>query len=507
MKKSIGLSCVALAAAISVGCGASDRSGDPSGPGAGGGGGSSGSSGSSGGGGSSGSSGATTPPGPAGDNARIRVVHASSDAPAVDIYAAGVATPLARGLSYGDTSAYLDVPAATYQIELRVSPSTASDLPVFVSPPITLVKGSIQMIAAAGLAGSKTAGDKLRLLAFDDGPAPIGLGKARLRIVHASADAPTVGIDVANDDPSKPELPGLARFADQGGVELPADTELQVGIDAGGSRVTAFSVPKLPNGQALTVFATGLVSKLPRDAAGFALLVVGPNGTVGFLKQNPIVYALHAGVDAPEVDVCAGGARIIDDLAFGKIAGPLQVPVGDVKLDIFAHSAGAGCPTTPPAASAKLTGLTAGERYLAIATGYLAPPSGGQPFGVLAFSDGFTADAAATRARVIHASPNAPTVDVGPFAGSTVTPAVRALAFGKSSDAAGLALPPPMLDLGITPADENTTIVGKYGVPTPAGTRAFVVAAGALGHGTRPLRLAVIDTSPTPWTVSHVFSH
>ncbi len=504
MKKSIGVSFVALLATFAFGCSSqSGPSSDPSGNGTGGGGG--GGASSSGGGGASSSGGSVTPP--TGEVARIRVVHASPDAPAVDVYAVGVAQPLLKGLSYGDTSAYLDVPAGAYQIELRASPSTANDLPVFSAGPLDLKKGTISMIAAAGLAGSKTATDKLRLLAFDEMPAAIGLGKARLRLVHASPDAPTVGIDVGNDDPTKPELASLARFADQGGVELPADTELQVGVDASGARVTAFSVPKLPNGQAFTVFATGLVAKSARDAAGFALLVVGPNGTVGFLKQNPIVYALHAGVDAPAVDVCAGGARVIDNLAFGKIAGPLQVPVGDLALSIFAHADGTGCPSTPAAASAKLAGLAAGERYLGIATGYLAPPSGGQPFGLLAFSDGFAADAASTRARVVHASPNAPTVDVGPVASGTVTPAVRALAFGKASDSAGLALPPPLLDIGITPADENTTIVGNYGVPTPAGTRAFVIAMGALGHSTRPLRLAVIDTAPTPWTVSHIFTH
>jgi hypothetical protein len=502
MKKSIGLSVAALSAIFAMGCSASDgsKSGDGQGPGAGGGGGATSSSGGAGGAGGGG----VTPP--AGDMARIRVVHASPDAPAVDVYAVGVAQPLFKGLSYGDTSASLDVPAGAYSIELRASPSTASDLPVFSAGPFDLKKGSIQMVAAVGLAASKTAGDKLRLLAFDEAPAPVGLGKTRVRLVHASPDAPTVGIDVGNDDPMKPELASLARFADQGGVELPSDADLQVGIDADGARVTAFSLPKLPNGQALTVFATGLVAKLPREQAAFALLVVGPSGTIGFLKQNPFLYALHAGVDAPAVDVCAGGGKVIDDLAFGKLAGPLQVPAGDLVLELHAHVDGASCPAGAPAASAKLTGLLAGERYLGIATGYLAPAANQPSFGVLAFADGFAADAAATRARVIHASPNAPTVDVGPLAGGTVTPAVRALAFGKASDATGLALPPPMLDVGITPADANTTIVGNYGVPTPAGTRAFVVAAGALGHSTRPLRLAIIDTAPTPWTVSHVFT-
>jgi hypothetical protein len=139
--------------------------------------------------------------------------------------------------------------------------------------------------------------------------------------------------------------------------------------------------------------------------------------------------------------------------------------------------------------------------------GIARPPSGGQAFGVLAFAEGFADDAANARARVVHASPNAPTVDVGPVNGGTVTPAVTALEFGKASDADGLVLPPPLVTLGITPADENTELVGNYNVPTPAGVRAFAIAAGAVGHATRPLRLALVNTAATPWTVSHVFSH
>jgi hypothetical protein len=489
-----------IAALLVVGCSAKSGGddGSPAGQGQGGG---SGNNGGNGGGG-----GGTQPPA-SGDTAKIRVIHASPDAPKVDVYVEGNAKPILEGLAYGDTSAYLEVPVGAYNVQLRASPSTASDLVAYQTGALTLAKGSRTSAIAAGLLASKDAGDRFRVLALAEQDAPIGLGKARVRVVHASPDAPSVGIDLGDDAPASPEIPSLARFADQSGVELPSDTSLQIGIDAGGKRVTAFTTPSLPNGADLTVIATGLLGKLPRDPAGFALLAVGPNGTVGFIKQNPIVYVLHAGVDAPEVDLCAGGAKVADDLVFGKIAGPLQIPAAPIAIDIHAHAAGAACPAGAPAFTAKFDALTAGERYLAIATGYLTPPSGGQPFGVLAFPEGFADDASNARARVVHASPNAPTVDVGPVTGGTITPVVQALEFGKASGADGYALPPPLADLGITPADENTQLVGNYNVPTPAGVRAFAIAAGAVGHATRPLRLAVVNTAPTPWTVSHVFSH
>src|SRR5262249_11842132 len=157
---------------------------------------------------------------------------------------------------------------------------------------------------------SHDAADRFRVLALPETAASIGLGKARVRVVHASPDAPSVGIDVGDDAPANPEIASLARFADQAGVELAPDTALPIGIDARGKRVTAFTTPNLPNGADLTIIATGLLGRLPRDPSGFALLAVGPNGSVGFIKQNPYVYVLHGGVDAPDVDLCAGGAKI-----------------------------------------------------------------------------------------------------------------------------------------------------------------------------------------------------
>src|SRR4051794_13763919 len=51
-----------------------------------------------------------------GDTSRLRVVHASPDAPRVDVYAEGVVDPIVKGIAYGDTSATLDLPAGTYNV-------------------------------------------------------------------------------------------------------------------------------------------------------------------------------------------------------------------------------------------------------------------------------------------------------------------------------------------------------------------------------------------------------
>jgi hypothetical protein len=178
-----------------------------------------------------------------------------------------------------------------------------------------------------------------------------------------------------------------------------------------------------------------------------------------------------------------------------------------LKLRIFGANAD---PKGTPVAEPMFDDLQAGERYLSIATGYLAPPAGGQPFQVLAFAESFDlADAQNSRARVVHASPNAPAVDVGPYnaTSATITPAISNLAFGKASAGEGASLPPQSLLVGVTPAGSEDNVVARFTLPTPAGARSFVVAAGVLGHSTRPFRLAIVDTSKAPWKVSHVFAH
>jgi hypothetical protein len=442
------------------------------------------------------------------NQAQVRVVHASADAPKVDVYAKGVATPLLTGVQYGDASQYLKVDPGTYEIELRASPSKDTDPVAYSTGPLTIPAGAKITAVAAGLLSSKKPDEAFRVIALPEGFTGGGAGKALVRIVHASADAPTVDIDVGNDDPKKPELPGLARFADSGaaGVALPSGAPLQVGIDAGGARVTAFTTPALPDGAEIFVIATGLLGNLPREAAGFSLLAVGPTGALGFLKQNPTVYALHDSPDAPAVDLFVGDAELADDLAFGALSAPIQVPPATYTIDFFAHTPGAQKPAGSPAASAPTGALEAGERYLAIATGFLAPKGNNPKFQLAAFKEGFALDDAAKgRVRAIHASPDAPAVDIGVVNGKSINPVlIPNLAFPNSTPEDGLSVAPATVPLGITPTGANSTIVASFDVPITAGLRAFGVAAGALAPaGAQPgFRLFVIDTKASPWTLA-----
>ncbi len=456
--------------------------------------------------------------------ASIRVVHAAPDAPKVDIWVQGGTAPVITGLAYQQASPYLSVPAGSYTFVVKANPSTASSPAVYTTSALSLVAGQSVTAIAAGLVGSTDASSSFRILAEVEGFTAPTSGDASVVVVHAGADAPSVGIDPGNADPSAPAVATLARFASTPatGVSLPAGQSLQVGIDpagGGSAPLTAFTTPALTAGDDLFVIATGLLGKLPRDPEGFGLLVVDHAGVVGFLQQNPFVYALHDSPGAPTVDLYTGTTRLAAGLSFGNLSAPIQVPPSTTGYPLSVYVAGEG-PASNDAGTAAAAGpftspaLVAGQEYLVIATGFLpsVKPNGNtNAFQLDAFQEGFTlTDAANAYLTVIHGSPDAPAVDVGVVASGKITqPAlISNLAFpSATTPATGLQVAPSSLVLGVaantTPA--TTTPIETFAVTTTAGERAFVVAAGSLtGVGGNPFELIAINTGVSPWTATAV---
>ncbi len=438
------------------------------------------------------------------EGAAIRVVHASPDAPAVDIYAAGSTTALFTNVAYGEVTSYKETDADTVQIQLRPAGASPTSPPVYTTGNLAVAEDSKITAIAAGLLGSTAPADRFRVLALVEGFAAPGTS-ARVRIVHAGADAPTVALDVAND--GTPEITDFARFEETGpaGVELPAGIPIAIGIWAGSplARVTAFTTPALPAGGELFVIATGLLPRLPRETEGFSLLAVGPTGAIGFIKQDPVLFALHASPDAPAVDIGPSGTSVslVTDLTFAEISTPVQLKPGTYTLDFRAAG------TTTVAATATTPALAAGERYLAVATGFLAPETGEAAFQLVPLADEFDLELVTPVLRVAHESPDAPAVDVGTMTGSVFTPLApfSNLAFPATSAAAGTPLPAAPLVIGIAPTG-TTTPVATFNVTTAGGMRAVAVAAGALTPriGDQSFRLLIVQTAVYPWTVAAV---
>ncbi|MEZ4366157.1 MAG: DUF4397 domain-containing protein [Kofleriaceae bacterium] len=435
--------------------------------------------------------------------ARFRVVHASPDAPAVDIHIEGSTTPLVSNLSYGEASPFLGVEPGTYNFQVR--PTGRIDEPLYETGPLTVELGADVTAIATGLLASSEADDRFRILALKADFADPGTG-ARVRVVHASPDAPTVGVDVGDDAPGQPELDGLARFADSGGpgVALPGDEALVLGITAGGARVTSFSLPALGAGSELLVLAAGRVAAAPDAADGFALIAVDDDGIVATFRQDPIVYALHEVSDAGAVDVKVGlgGPVLIAGLAPGELRGA-RVRPGDYDL---ALSLGGNDVTL-----GTVTGLAAGGSYLAVAAGFLTPAATEEkPVTLIATAEPTVAAGADARVRFVHGAGDAPSVDFGPLtgAGAMVEEAqllVSDLRFGEAAASPGSSLAAATQVIGVSAAG-NPTPLATYDFPGAGGRRGFAITTGALTPAVdeRAYALIYVDTTSVPWSASEL---
>jgi hypothetical protein len=127
--------------------------------------------------------------------ARVRVVHASPDAPNVDVWVDG--ETVLTDVPFGAVSDYLTVPAGTYNIQVT---ATGDTTPV-IEADLEFAGGTSTTIAAYGLLADITAA-----VFADD--TTIADGQAKLRAIHLSPSAPaSVDIAVQGGDVV---VPGLA---------------------------------------------------------------------------------------------------------------------------------------------------------------------------------------------------------------------------------------------------------------------------------------------------------
>jgi hypothetical protein len=158
------------------------------------------------------------PTGPSGSqNAKVKVIHAVADAPAVDVRIDDAA-PAVTGLAFGSTApasgaGYVDVPSGNRRIRVLAGATAVID----ATP--ALAAGTNYTIIATGRAGGAPAIAPLVLT--DDVTAPAA-GNIRVRIVHGAATVPNVDVYVGGAGAALPTTPALANVPFRGAAYLPA---------------------------------------------------------------------------------------------------------------------------------------------------------------------------------------------------------------------------------------------------------------------------------------------
>jgi len=190
------------------------------------------------------------------------------------------------------------------------------------------------------------------------------------------------------------------------------------------------------------------------------------------MAGDSCINVVHASPDAPAVDVYLDGALALEDLEFGAISGWVAVPAGEHQVQVTAADA-----DVSTAVIDVNVDLAADAAYHVAATGLLADITP-QVYQVN-LSDLDAMGDPMARIRVIHTSPDAPSVDIALTGGDVL---ISDLAFPNASDA--LEVPAASYDLEVRPTGTTDVALALPGVVLEAGMVYDVFAIGLAGDGT-----------------------
>ncbi len=200
--------------------------------------------------------------GPDGE-ARVRVVHASPDAPNVDVLLDDA--EVLADVPYLAASDYLEVPAGEHNVKVNAAGTSTS----VIDADVDLTDGTDYTVIASGLVASIAP-----IVLEDDNSAP-GSGNARVRAIHGAPSAPAVDIYVtAPGADLEAETPALSamEFGDVADyIEAPAG-DYQVRVTPAGTKTVVIDsgTLSLASGQVRTAIAVDATG----GGAPFSLLLL-----------------------------------------------------------------------------------------------------------------------------------------------------------------------------------------------------------------------------------------
>jgi hypothetical protein len=215
----------------------------------------------------------------AADDAHVRVLHGSPDAPSVDVFVNDAKVDALSGAEFGNITSYVKVPGGTYSIKVC---ATADNTICPIGPvDLTFEAGKKYTIAATNLLAS------IEAQVLVDTPAPAA-GNTQVRVIHFSADTPAV--DVLTQDGSAKVVENLEYPDATGYLSLPGgsyDLKVCASADntlcpldppalslANGTSYSVFAVGSLTGGEGIegltAVVAVDAVAAPPTDTVGAA---------------------------------------------------------------------------------------------------------------------------------------------------------------------------------------------------------------------------------------------
>ncbi len=240
----------------------------------------------------------------AADTAQVRVLHASPDAPAVDVYLDDTIVDALTNVPFGTSSDYLAIPAGDHNVKVYATGTTSAPV---IDADVTVATGKKYTIAATNAVAA------IEAQVLEDTPAP-SCDTAQVRVVHFSADAPAIDVAPAGAAPADAVVKNLAYPNASDYLALPGGTyDLEVRL--AGTTTVALALPDvaIEDCNSYSVFAIGSAAGTP--VGGNALQVVAAlDGTA----------EAGAGATPPATDTAVSGSGP-SALGAGSVIGLLVV--------------------------------------------------------------------------------------------------------------------------------------------------------------------------------------
>ena len=420
----------------------------------------------------------------------VRIIHASADAPPVDIKLNNaVAVP---GLDYPLSTGFVSIGAGTYDVAVDAIVPGGNLEGVITVDNITFEKDQRYTVVALDDTANIS-----EFVAAESAATP-GPGEVAISVLHAATAVK--GMDVAvyvtafNADISS-AVPNFS-FDFKGQADagaLPAG-EYQIRIVAAGNTAApAYDSGKVDlsgfAGQKLLLAAVNTVNSTTKAASPVKLMAYTDTTQLELIDTRTLSGArvVHLSPDAGAVEVFASsdalgsGVEIIDSFIYTE-TNPADgisysyVPAGDYTFDLAAANTGIGSSLPIASPNAQLNVAT---EYTVIAAGYAA--AGTPALDLLYTADSNRSIVTQASVKVLHGAPLAGTVDV------YVTPAGQFTTQQVEGGMAGA----PLLDdftfgtitdyVTVPPGDYDIRVVTNSGAGTAAiDVTAFNLAAGSV---------------------------
>ncbi|GGX68306.1 DUF4397 domain-containing protein [Saccharospirillum salsuginis] len=401
-------------------------------------------------------------------SANLRVLHASGDAPAVNVYLDNALTPAIDTLDFGEASAWAEVDAQTYDVDVfGILPDLSDTADAVISADLDLMDDMNYTVVAVNELASISA------KVFADDGTTTDSSKVRVQVAHLTSGAPAVDVHVTapTDALSANTVLGTVSFSDTdtlGPVLVDADT-YRIRITAQNDASTVL----YDSGEVSLAAGSDLfIGAIPNESgigdSPVTLAVLDGTDTTLLYDQDDgaAVRAVHNVSDVGEVDIFAAGDTTANldvtdfsngnatfaDVTYEAVSNYAEVAAGDFDLAVSTDNSSA-------AISAEGVSVASGMSYSVFAMG-TASGADSAELELVPYIDDRRDIATGAKVRIIHGAADTADVDVYVTAGTDITnedPAFVDVSY--KADTGFVQLAAGTYYATVTPADSKTIAI------------------------------------------------